>query len=508
MKRLLVTTFLLITISAAFAGGRGGHRTTFDPNSYGGGWTCFRTLASGTCGGATTQYFNAACDGTTNDAAAVTAWLSYGVSLGTAQAKLYLPPGSNCALTDGTTQITSGIKNTVVWGYDASFKITGVASNLWIGGSGLFDDNTHSALIQTVSAGSNTVTLVTAADSSIFTVGDWILVDNIAIQQAGYPPNFQTLEYKLITAITGTTTKVITLDSPLTNSYLSTLPAPNDAEHGGPATIHLLSSNWNTNVQIFGLTVKRNSVYGGNVIGRSVTLQDMTYESAPNFTQSQNLSAVYLSVGDTPELDKLIEQLTFYRFYGPGLSVQSASLLNLNVISSKFTYTGTNALNGTAQNTTLINSTMVSAHIGPSGNGKGQTLTLDGTYIGTATQSYEAVPISAFSYSVGVLTIARANGNFPFATQWAVPGAIYYFNYAGNPGNRNSDGTGNPVKFTITGMTGDATNYYIATDMVGSLPTPTFGGQAANQLMISPVVTVTQRNSPTGSASVTGFAAP
>src|SRR6202021_2839934 len=118
--------FVLCLVSdLAFAGGRGGYNVTFDPNSYGGGWTCFRSSASGTCGGATAQFFNAACDGTTDDTTALLAWITFGVGQGASQAKLYIPAGSKCnfpGVSCLTTTCVTGdpvIQNALIWAYGA-----------------------------------------------------------------------------------------------------------------------------------------------------------------------------------------------------------------------------------------------------------------------------------------------------------------------------------------------------------------------------------------------------
>src|SRR5262249_39092901 len=47
-----------------------------------------------------------------------------------------------------------------------------------------------SAYIASVSAGSSSVTLLNTADASKFTVGRWILVNGMAIQGEGFPPNW------------------------------------------------------------------------------------------------------------------------------------------------------------------------------------------------------------------------------------------------------------------------------------------------------------------------------
>src|SRR6267154_561942 len=127
MRRLLLLLLLLFN-SSVIAGGRGGHNTVFDANLLGGGWTCFRSAASGTCGFATTNYFNAACDGATDDSSALSAFVTYGVAQNPGLVKLYIPSGSRCTFTtffNGSTSPTgtagsTPIKNVIIWGYGAT----------------------------------------------------------------------------------------------------------------------------------------------------------------------------------------------------------------------------------------------------------------------------------------------------------------------------------------------------------------------------------------------------
>src|SRR5262249_51835691 len=154
----------------------------------------------------------------------------------------------------------------------------------------------HSARIQTVSAGATNINLITAADASKFSVGQWILVGGLELQggtggQPGYPPNFQFFEYKQIANISGS---VVTLADPLDNSYKSTWPLIGNnsgVDEGGPATIYALDPQFDTQQTILGLEVTADMNLGAVYMsaGRSTILDGMKFDGwgpAPSFGQS------------------------------------------------------------------------------------------------------------------------------------------------------------------------------------------------------------------------------
>src|SRR6185436_15420937 len=94
-------------------------------------------------------------------------------------------------------------------------------------------DNAKETLIATVSAGASTITLVTAGQTSRFSVGQYCCVSGINMQGAGDPPNLGIFEFRKILSIgVGT----LTFTEPLVNSYKDTWPAYT-AGRGGPATV-------------------------------------------------------------------------------------------------------------------------------------------------------------------------------------------------------------------------------------------------------------------------------
>lgn len=232
---IIILGILACLMVTVFAGGRGGHNTTFDPALFPGATvSCLTASVAGKC----TVAYNATCNGVADDSTPLKNWLAASLAANPARAVLYIPPGSKCHFasvnnfvmdTDiggsGGFQYGDGIRNAVIWAYGAeadAFGVTGEA----------FGQNTlTTARFATVSAGSTTVILVNAGDASKFAVGNWVQLTGYQLQNGGNPPSFQFFEYRLITAIAGST---ITFESPLVNSYKSTWPS---YDQGGTSSV-------------------------------------------------------------------------------------------------------------------------------------------------------------------------------------------------------------------------------------------------------------------------------
>ena len=162
--------------------------------------------------------FGAVGDGITDDSLAVDRWLAWAKTQGTAPVELYMPALKYHFA--GENGLTNGLYNVTISGYGAT------VDSLFIGTKGLLrDDFDHSARIQSVSAGATSVDLMTSADASKFSVGQWVLVCGLSLQTWGYPPNWQFFEYKQITNISG---PVVTFSDGLAHSYKSTWPVVNN----------------------------------------------------------------------------------------------------------------------------------------------------------------------------------------------------------------------------------------------------------------------------------------
>lgn len=502
MRLFSTLAFGLMLSSAANAGGRGGHNTTFDPNSYGGGWTCFRSQASNTCGaGSFIQYLDAACDGVTADNTALAAWVAYGIAHNPALQKLYIPPGSNC------TQVTfSGgliwnqdvsslsINNAIIWAYGASVDTTR------LGGSTYAEDTncaTICAKIQTASAGDSSVVLVSGGDASKFSVGDWITVSGLAIQTGGVPPAWQFFDHRLITNISGST---ITLNQSITNDYKSTWPQPDDAYTGGPAGIYKFQPSWNTNLQVYGLTI-RGAGTQACMTGRDIAIYDMVMANSSSLCYSvvKNAFIAYTYMGGV-EADKEVETVNIFNSSGSTLAYQSASVTNTIMSGVSLV-----SLGGTGNNMNITNSILPQIRIGPTQNGHGVALNLDGVTVHNPTLSFNGATVSGLTFSSGVLNILTSSK----FVSWGVPGMSYYWG--------DSDGSNDGVPlytFKISDMSQDGTKTYFTLSncswgSCASLPTaPTCNVSPCPQFVAYQAQTIKQLNSPVGSSDLTQFAAP
>jgi hypothetical protein len=463
--RCLSALALCVLAFSALAGGRGGHVTTFDANLFGGGWACIGTQASGTCGGATGHYSNAACDGVTNDDAAVLDFVTYGHALNPALVKLYIPSGcklhlsAQCSFVMDASQFTgdTGIQNAIVWGYGAT------TDAICIGGfaypNGTVSGVPQQALINTASAGTSQVT-VNDGNGAIFSVGRWIAVTGLCIQvnQSGNPDH-QFFEYRLITASTGGANPTLTLNGPLSNSYESTWPLLSLGDslspaQGGPAMIYLLEPTWNTNLTILGLT----STYAGqtNVIGRNIVIQDMVFATNGFAPSSSQYIWMYGSSAGSIEVDKNFENLTLFNvsIASQILSQSAAGNMNLSRVSALGL--------GTTVNTTATNSRFNSITAGPACCGAGNSLTLDGVAYGSAALQYHFGQISDYSFSGGTLTIAASNPVWKnSATALWVPGHKYYT--GDTDGSDTCTGQSNP--FTVSDVQTSGSNINITTNL-------------------------------------------
>ncbi len=164
--------------------------------------------------------FGAPPNGTSNASPALDAWLPFAAANDGSELVMPAHPYHFAS----TNALTNGVKNATITATGASVDA------LFIGNAGLIQESwTQSARIQTVAVGATSVTVISAggtlvgpADSSIFAIGQWIMLSGIGTQVPdSYPPNFQYFEYRKVTEISGS---VISFAEPLRFSYKSTWP--------------------------------------------------------------------------------------------------------------------------------------------------------------------------------------------------------------------------------------------------------------------------------------------
>lgn len=512
MTRWIFAIILALACTSAEARFKGGHTTTFDPSQWGGSANvaCLTAAIGGICN----TGYNAACNGSTSDVTAISNWRTAAIAANPTTAVLYIPPGSRCVIDSGSTSLiwdgtlaNAGVQNSVIWMYDATISSP---NGLRLGAAGFFEDTTHEAFIQSTTIGDVSVTLVTAADSSIFSVGDWIAVTGIELQTCcGFPPNFQRYEFRQITAITGTTTKVISFSGALDFQYLSTWPSiQSDASMGnnGPAKIFKMAPSWNISHTIYGgfgiVTTFSNSQ--DTVQGRSVTITDFTsYAENTSASVGYNITLNRTNTSGM-EIDKVITNLTMVaNAVRSNLTFQSPAPINF--YGTAIIVQG--SLNGTPWNSQFVGGSILGlTKVGPSGYyGAGNSVAFNGTYTPTGASSlpYMTKAVMDPLYSSGTFTITKASGSYTSFVSWAVPGRKYAF--------ADSDGTINSsplTTFTITSLVDNGTTVSAVTDLVGNLPTPSCNATPCDAYTLYPASTITQINKPAGSADLTQYAAP
>lgn len=232
---------------------------------------------------------------------------------------------------------------------------------------GIYHDGNHWGAVASVSAGSSTVTLITLADYTKFSVGQWILMSGLNQQDIysdvpntgyGYPPNLTIFEYVQITNI-NSGTGVITLSAPLQNSYLSTWPSLNtgsafESNAGGPAGFYGLDPDWGMQIEFHGLnitTTTGNQIYAAC---RSIIYRDCTFlgASSPIPSSNQTWAAYDCTSVDNTEVDKLVTNFIMDGCTWHRLSFQSASVTNFTMTNTALG-SMTGGLNGCGMNTTI-----------------------------------------------------------------------------------------------------------------------------------------------------------
>lgn len=328
----------------------------------------------------------AICNGVANDRNAFNAfnkWARATTTNANGQLlELYVPSGSNCMWLSASVSfnfVMAGVKNGRISAYGATFsnpKGNGfyLASNKGICQKGLNEATGCSARINTVSAGATAVNITNTAFCSRFVTDRWAVVTGFDLQGGygspyGFPPNPHFFEYVQIGSTENcATTGWISLRSALTNSYLSTWPNfnsgnANEADNGGPATIYALDANWDTHLDIRGLTID-STCCQIIPIGRSIAIRDMTMVGSHCVIPSQNGSFTMTNSTGTScaiEVDKLIGTLNYSGTTLRRLMFQSSSTNYLNWDGGSLILD----LNGTPKVATISNLTTPTIRLGP-----------------------------------------------------------------------------------------------------------------------------------------------
>lgn len=441
--------------------------------------------------------YGATCNGVVSDKAAFDAFNAAWQG-STSQVRLTIPTGKICCASPQSIspyKPFAGIPNLVVSGYGATIvnfcSGTGDGATWQFGGAGEAQNWTHSARTQSVSAGASTLTLVTAGDTSLFSVGQRVLLAGIDLMGTGYPINNQIFEYLTVQSIgVGT----ITFTTTLVNSYLSTWPHYNDGsiseiDQGGPATLYSLDTTFNATVEYQGLTIDQATVQTYAVV-RNVTYRDVTFTGNQCSVPTQNESFNAINVTGTLcaiEVDKMITAMTVTGGTWTSWEFQSASTgtatFNGGVVISGY-------IHGTPQVFVGNNMTVQGEFkVGAEGFGASSSVSCTSCVINALGTFGAKSPTTDFTLSSG--TIVKNNATTPI--YWCVPGFKAYF---------SGEVDFEYPMFTITGLTKSGSNTLCATTLSGSsfpaLP-PNLSGVLYIQVDPAPIINF---QSSTGNATV------
>lgn len=461
--------------------------------------TAFNPVIDGTWKNFVTDY-GAPTNGTSACDAAVAAYKA------DPNPRLVMPPGFYN--TAGLSLLTKGRSSAIISAYGAT------VSDMWIGVDGaIIQDQNHSARTNPVSAGTSSVTLKNAGLASLWSPGDWAMMCGLALANTvGFPTNYDRYEFVQVLSKSGAT---ITFTAPLRYTYLDTWPDVNvsvggtGVDLGGPAMLVALNQNWNSDVEIYGLSCPSIIVH--------VEVRNALFANC-NFTGSQGIvPSIYKSIvfhggvfGFQPEIDKLGSRLEFRQCRSLfGISIQSANdeLLLHNVGLP-------NVLDGTFKKTTIQGNTQIINGIrcGPTGYGACEMIYAQDSTLGTGSKltdpRCQIANMTWVGGASGTWKIARASNvvSDQFVSTFIPGRKLAFCFFAGNTVT-TKDGGGTQT-FTCTAVREDASFFYADTDIGPTLPTPIFQGTHSANYVVNwgaDTASITEINS--GPADITVFAA-
>lgn len=484
--------------------------------------TCMFTTGNCTgTGGGSSLFTAATCNGSVDDTPAFDSFLNWANNTWqpshTGLIELVIPAGKNCSPQTNTAVlpplqgsgawITYGVKQLRITGSGATLTTAGVVYELGSGGichRGIADTNGCSARINTVSAGSQSVTLTSGSFGSgyisRFTVGQYAVITGYDLQGGppqggGYPPNPHYFDYVKITAV-NIGTGAITFDVPLRYKYESTWPlyyagTAFEADAGGPATIYALDPKWETTLDIRGLILNSSSQINNN--GRSITYHNVSFTGGGGCaipSQNDTWSAINSDFSNcSMEADKIIGTVTFSGTTISGLGFQSSSIDNLFFINS----TATSFINGTPKFASISGSTVASFKPGAFAYGRSDEVICTNSTIGAFSNLgiLEKGPSDAgvnagFTMSGGVISIPATYNNL---ARWAVPGTNLFW-----AGAFDSETVFQSLDATCSGdcTFGGGGNILVTTSLAGGFPgVPLTSGKLYIQVHPAPKFTST-----------------
>lgn len=413
----------------------------------------------------------------------------------TGKTKLIIPPGTY-SFSGGFVFGASGGKDLTIDAYGATLSSPPGTSN-GFANSGPFNDWTHHANFDTVSAGGDTITL---ADTSLFTVGKWVLLTAVDRQGYGYPPNPDVFEFKKV-ASKGAGS--LTFTEPLLYAYKSTYPNYNPGNpeiyQGGPATVYVLRDAWDQEIELQGatLTDTGNLFYGKCRVAKYTDCLFNTYGPTPTVNLLYRMLRCNCPGFGGLEIDKIVQRAEFIDSTPRAVDFQSAAVNDLYVNN----VTSSSRWRGGGKSNYFKSLSTPDFEFGLMNYGAmGPTYMEDCVSSGATWFSSNVFPFSDYTEEGGGV-LSYAGGPAPASRDgyWAVPG-ISCVLLDGSNGFARS--------FQVLDLTASGGRTYVTTNLPYPLPSTINGKSAPWRIAAHPCADLTMVNGSGGSLFTSQSALP
>jgi len=370
----------------------------------------------------------------------------------------------------GSTPGTQGIRNSVIHAYGAKFDRTMLGGTFnTVGTTG----TATGAFFANGKVGDTSITLITHANASVFTPGNWMCLAAMETMGYGYPPNPYYFEYQQILSSNSSTGVIVLGDSfnnistPLRNSYLSTYPAYANGMNG-PAYAYCMDPSWGTETEWHGLAVDQgnNQVYGSQkkltfINCRFVSSSAGSQGYAPSATKE--LKMIGGKNGDMlVEVDKCVELAEFKNIEMKQVLFQSSTTQKCLIDGCSIPQ----GINGTPKNIIVRDTDAGLFKFGPN-YGATETVLVENSRLGSI--GYNGATgctlASITSITNGVIKIVNGNQSGANPIPFLMPGSKGFFsNYQNGVDNYG-------LPFAVLSITADSSYTYYQTTLPAVLPT-------------------------------------
>lgn len=427
--------------------------------------------------------FSAVGDGSTNNVTALNAFNTAYAAL-SGRTRLLIPSGGNFKFNSEVAFGSLGGDRLTIDAHGATLQFA-TGSNSGFGGSGPYNDWTHHANFDTVSAGAYTIQM---ADTSLFTAGKWVWLTCVDMQGYGYPPNPAIHEFKKIASKDSTS---LTFTEPLLYSYKSTYPNydPGNPEiyQGGPATVYVLRDPWDQEIEMRGATFTdvANGFLGKCRYSFWTDCVFPTYGPFPTMTLLFRSTRCTSAGTGAIEVDKGIHRMEFIDTMHRAVDIQSASVNEVYV--RNMTQTPNSRWRGLGKVNYFENLNTGSFEFGVMNYGNPVSAELVNCVASTGTWfSTNVFPFSDYTEEGGgVLSYAGGPDPASRVGYWAVPGAYCVL----------LDGSNNFAQsFQVLDVTATGGHTYVTTTLPDPVPGTINGRSAPWRIAAHPCPDVTMTN--------------